>query len=297
MRLAIVVLVLVSVIAAAFCLLPLRNAPAAHTSRWFLSRPGDHKPLVMAHQGGEGEWPSNTLIAFRNAARAGADVLDTDMHMTKDGVLVLIHDSTVDRTTNGKGEVGKLTLSQIKKFDAAYNFTKEDGRTFPYRGQGVTIPTVEEMFGEFPHTRMGIEIKDHDAITAQRFCVLIRKYKMQDNVLVSSFGQQAMDAFRAECPEVSTSATTDEVRHFLTLNLFGFTNSFSPHYSSFQIPETVGRRQIITSHLLISARERNLPVLPWTVNEESDMRHLIAMGVYAINTDYPSRMIRILREK
>jgi glycerophosphoryl diester phosphodiesterase len=219
------------------------------------------------------------------------------MHITRDGALVLIHDSTVDRITNGKGEVHQLTLSQIKKLDAAYYFTKDDRRTFPYRGRGVTIPTVEEMFQEFPTKRMGIEIKDHEQIAADRFCTLIRKYKMQDNVLVSSFRQEAMDAFRSDCPEVATSATTDEVRHFLTLNVFGLTRSLSPRYGSFQIPESVGMRQILTSHFLHSARERNLPVLPWTINEESDLRHVIRMDVYAINTDYPSRLIQILTKE
>ena len=117
---------------------------------WFTARPGQHTPLVFAHQGGEGLWPSNTLFAFQKAVELGADVLDTDMHMTSDGALVLMHDQTVKRTTDSTGAIRDLTLEQIKKLDAAYRFTTDDGQTFPYRGQGISVPTLEELFEAFP---------------------------------------------------------------------------------------------------------------------------------------------------
>jgi glycerophosphoryl diester phosphodiesterase len=277
-------------------ILRLKNAPPHLTEKWFFPRNGDHHPLVMAHQGGEGEWPSNTMVAFRNAANAGADVLDTDMHMTKDGVLVLMHDSTVDRTTNGKGEIRNLLFSEIRKLNAGYYFTLDDGRSFPYRQQAVQVPSVEELFQEFPEKRLGIEIKDSDPVEAQRFCELIRKYKMQDQVLVSSFGQANMDVFRAECPEVATSATANEVRRFLTFQYVHLTRTIAPAYDSFQVPEAALGRVVISPAFLKAARERNIPVLPWTINEDADLRRVIAMNVSAINTDYPSRLIGMLKK-
>jgi len=221
-----VILIILACFAALWLLANGREA--AHSlvrqDAWFNPRSGDHKPLIMAHQGGEGEWPSNTLFAFRNAVRAGADALDTDMHVTKDGVLVLMHDASVDRTTNGKGLVRDLTLNQIKQLDAAYNFTINQEPAFAYRGAGIKVPTVEKLFRDFPGRRRGIKIKQPPpAETAQRFCALIRKYQMQTNVLVSSFGQENMDAFRAVCPEVATSATVSEVVEFLRLNFLGLT--------------------------------------------------------------------------
>ncbi len=116
-------------------------------------------PLVIAHQGGEHLAPSNTMIAFEQAVEMGVDVLETDIHITKDGHLVAIHDPTVDRTTNGQGEVAALTLEEVKQLDAGYHFVDLDGNN-SFRGKGVTIPTVEEMFQAFPNTRIEIEIKD-----------------------------------------------------------------------------------------------------------------------------------------
>ncbi|CAG0937575.1 glycerophosphoryl diester phosphodiesterase [Thermoflexales bacterium] len=274
-------------------LITAKPAPAAP---WFAPRPGDHTPLVLAHQGGEGQWPSNTLLAFRNAAQAGADVLDTDMHLTQDGVLILMHDQTVDRTTDGSGAIRDLTLAEIKQFDAAYDFSPDGGKSFPYRGQGVRVPTLEELFQTFPDKRFGIEIKQTEPIeTAQRFCAAIRQYQVQDQVLVSSFRQENMDAFRQACPEAATSATEDEVKVFYLLNQLGLTRALTPHYSSFQVPEKSGGIQVLTPQFINAARERNLPIMPWTINEAADLQRLIALGVKGINTDYPDRLLELLR--
>ncbi len=273
----------------------LLTASPAPDYAWFATQPGDHRPLVLAHQGGEGLWPSNTLFAFQKAAQAGADVLDTDTHMTKDGVLVLMHDETIDRTTDGTGAIRDLALAEIKQLDAAYDFSTDEGKTHPYRGQGITVPTLEELFQAFPDKRFGIEIKQTKPIeTAKRFCALIHQYNMQDKVLVSSFRQENMDAFRKECREVATSATENEAKLFYVLNLLGLTRAFTPNYSSFQIPEESGGIQVLTPQFIDAARERNLPIVPWTINEEADLKRIVELGVEGINTDYPTRLLQIL---
>jgi len=278
-----------------FYLIALITARPAPSYAWFAPRAGDHKPLVLAHQGGEGQWPSNTLLAFQSAAQAGADVLDTDMHLTKDGTPILMHDQTVDRTTDGTGAIRDLTLAEIKQLDAAYDFSTDDSQTHPYRGQGVTVPTLEELFQAFPDKRFGIEIKQTEPIeTAKRFCAVIRQYQMQDQVLISSFRQENMDAFRKECPEVATSATENEVKLFYVLHLLGMTRAFTPNYSSFQVPETSGSIYLLTSQFVSAARERNLPIVPWTINKEADLQRMIDLGVDGINTDYPDRLLKLL---
>ena len=116
--------------------------------------------LVMAHQGGDGLWPSNTLYAFERAVQAGVNVLELDVHASQDGALVVIHDDSVDRTTDGSGLVGDKTLAELKKLDAGYDWSPErTGETFPYRGQGITLPTLQEVFAAFPDTRVNVEIK------------------------------------------------------------------------------------------------------------------------------------------
>lgn len=286
-----------AVLAGAWIILSLLTARPAAPHPWFAAQQGEHKPLVFAHQGGEGLWPSNTMLAFDNAARLGADVLDTDMHMTKDGVLVLMHDETVDRTTNGHGAIRDLTLAEIKKLDAAYSFSVDGGKTFPYRGQGVSVPTLEELFRAYPNKRIGIEIKQTDPEkTAKAFCQAIRAANMQTKMLVSSFRHQNMLAFRRECPEVATSATEIEARDFFIAQLAGLQGVISPEYQSLQIPERNSGFTLLTPQFIAAARSRGLPVQPWTINSEADLRRIIALGVDAINTDYPDRMLAILQK-
>lgn len=261
---------------------------------WFVQRPGDRPVLVFAHQGGEGMWPSNTLLGFERSVALGADVLDTDMHMTRDGALVLMHDETVDRTTNGRGAIRDLRLAELQALDAGYRFSPDGGTSFPYRGQGLMVPTLASLFERWPDKRFGIEIKQTPPEIAQPFCALIRQYRMEDKVLVSSFRQANMDAFRKECPEVATSATQDEVAVFFALNTLGLTYAYTPRYQSLQVPETFGNLTLLTPQFVAGARNRGLAVQPWTINEPDQMRRMLALGVDGINTDFPERLIRLL---
>src|SRR6266542_4382284 len=117
------------------------------------------RPLVIAHQGGDGLWPGDTMFAFENVVKIGADVLEMDAHITKDGQIVLMHDEKVDRTTDGAGLIEDLTLDQLKQLDAAYKWSNDDGKSFPYRGQGIQVPTLNELFQKFPQIRYVIEIR------------------------------------------------------------------------------------------------------------------------------------------
>lgn len=127
---------IVLVILAILAVFRLTSKPAADHPYYAVD--SDH-PLVIAHQGGDGLWPGDTMFAFQNAADMGADVLEMDAHITKDGVLILMHDETVDRTTNGTGEIESMTLDEIKQLDAGYDWTPDEGATFPFRGEGVTV--------------------------------------------------------------------------------------------------------------------------------------------------------------
>jgi glycerophosphoryl diester phosphodiesterase len=262
---------------------------------WFAARAGEHVPLVFAHQGGENLRPSNTMLAFQHAVDLGADVLDTDLHMTKDGALVLMHDETVDRTTDGVGAIRHMTLAELKRLDAGYRFSTDGGRTFPYRGKGSAVPTLEELFQAFPGKRFGIEIKQTPPAVAVPFCALIRRYNMQDRVLVSGFRQANMDAFRQECPEVATSATEDEVRLFFILSTLGLSAAISPNYQSLQVPEYSGQIHVLTPRFIAAAHSRGLAVQPWTIDEEADLRRVLSLGVDGINTNYPDRLLALVK--
>src|SRR5690349_7341594 len=124
--------------------------PDAPTSAYYS---GIQRPLVIAHQGGDGIWPGDTMFAYEKAVELGADVLEMDAHITKDGQIVLMHDEKVDRTTNGKGLIEDLTLDELKQLDAAYQWTNDDSKTFPYRGKGIQVPILEQLFQKFPQMR------------------------------------------------------------------------------------------------------------------------------------------------
>jgi glycerophosphoryl diester phosphodiesterase len=293
-RIGIGALIVVVLLVVAYLVARTLARPAA-SRPWLALRADENRPLVFAHQGAENLWPSNTQFAFQNAAQLGVDVLDMDMHMTQDGVLVLMHDETVDRTTNGTGAIAGLTLAQIKQLDAGYRFSQDGGQTFPYRGQGVTVPTLEELFRAFPDYRFGIEIKQTEPLaTAQRFCALIRQYNMQDKVLVSSFRQENMEAFRRQCPEVATSATQDEATKFYVLFRLGLIDALTPNYQSLQVPEASAGLRLLTPQFVQAAHRRGLAVQPWTINETADLQRILALGVDGINSDNPDRLLALL---
>lgn len=253
----------------------------------------DH-PLVIAHQGGDGIWPGNTMFAFQNAADLGVDVLEMDVHITKDGVLVLMHDEAVDRTTDGSGGIESMTLAELKKLDAGYDWSLDDGTAFPFRGQGITVPTLEEVFTAFPQMRMTIEIKKTNASMAKPFCEMIREFNLQDKVLVASFHDEQMKEFRAECPEVATSSAKDETTVFVLLTKPFLGSFYSPNFFSLQVPEESSGITVMTPAFVKAAHERNLAVEPWTINDAETMKKFITWGVDGIITDRPDIMMEIL---
>ena len=253
------------------------------------------RPLVIAHRGGAGLWPENTLYGFQRAAAMGVDVLETDMHSTADGVLVLIHDPTVDRTTNGSGRVNHLTLSQLKALDAGYHWSEDGGSSFPFRGRGITVPTVEEVFSAFPEMRINIDIKQVRPSVAERFCRLILDFGMVERVMVASFNSSALREFRRLCPAVATSAGRSEVRLFYALSLLSPRAAFLPAGCyALQVPVSRKGLRVITKRFLVSARLRNLQVHAWTVNSGPQMEWLLRLGVDGIVTDYPDRLLALL---
>lgn len=237
------------------------------------------------------------MYAFDKAVEIGADVLEMDAHITKDSEIVFMHDESVDRTTDGTGLIEDLTLAEIKQLDAAYKWTSDEGQTFPFRGQGIQVPTLNELFEKYPEMRYVIEIKLTKNPLDKPFCNLIRIYNMQDKVIVASFHDEAMRMFRETCPEVATSASRTEVRNFVLLGKVFLSGFVVPRYQSIQPPydpsESLGI-PIMTERFLREAHAKNIRVEPWTVNDPELMRQYIEWGVDGIITDRPDLMVAIL---
>ena len=248
---------------------------------------------VIAHRGGAGEWPPETLFAFTEAVKIGVDVLEMDVYLTKDQHLVLMHDETVDGTTNGHGQIRKLTLAQLKKLDAGYRWTNDGGKTFPHRSKGITVPTLKEIFEAFPTMRMNIEMKSSSVSPVKALSRLIDEHKMTNNVLVASFSDQFLEDFRKLSPDVATSMSTPELLHFVLKKTLPQTHTRQP--DAVQLRDRITVVNLVSKTLVNKAHTLNLPVHAWTVNNVSDMKRVIALGVDGIITDYPTRLVKLVK--
>ncbi len=182
--------------------------------------------------------------------------------------------------------------------DFGYSFSTDDGETFPHRGTGQGIVTLEELFSEFTDTRFGIEIKQTPAAAASELCVLIQEYGYQNRVLVSSSGQENMDVFRDSCPNVATSATAGEAKRFYIFQFIGLSGFYSPPFDSLQVPEYRGGTHVLTGRFVAAARRWNLPVIPWTINEPDDFDRIIGdFNVAGINTSHPDLLVEHLEDQ
>lgn len=270
-----------------------RHAAEPATARSFPRRE-DSAPLVIAHRGGAGLWPENTVYAFEHARDSGVDVIEMDVRSTSDGMLVVIHDATVERTTDGAGRVADMTLGELKKLDAGYRWSPDGGVSFPLRAKGITVPTVQEVFTTFPDMRFIIEPKPHARSQVAPLCHAIREHGMTERVIVGSFTQAILDEFRRECPGVATSASPAEVTKFLAMYKAGLGASYSPVMQALQVPNHAAGLEVLSRGFVDAAHERNLAVHAWTVNNTDEMSRLLDMGVDGIMTDYPDRLMTLL---
>lgn len=251
------------------------------------------EPVVIAHQGGRGLWPENTLFAFEQARALGVDVLEMDLQVTRDGALVVMHDDSVDRTTNGRGRVASFTLEELEALDAGFTFQDAEG-DFSFRGRGLKVPTLEEVLERFPEARLNLEMKSFTDDDARRFCETLERHDATARSLVASFDHAQMRVFRGACPEVATSATVREGLLFYQLGKLGLGSLYRSPAVAFQVPEYFGDIHVIDEALLERSRRSNLRVQVWTVNETEDMKRLLALGVNGVITDRPDRLLEVL---
>ncbi len=285
------IFLLISLLIGAGALLLVRLLSAPAESYSFFDNDG---PMVIAHQGGEELRPSNTMASFSHAMELGVDVLEMDVHSTADGELVLIHDDTVDRTTDGTGRVHDLTLAEIQQLDAGHYWTADEGQTYPYRGQGIQIATLEEVLTAFPGTRLNIEIKQLEPSIAGQLCDTLRRFDMTDRALVASFHPESINEFRTACPDTPTSMVESEIRMFYVLHRLGLASLYSPPAEAIQVPEEDGGIYILSERFIGDAQGIGLNVHAWTIDETEDMARLLERGLDGIITDRPDRMLELL---
>ena len=256
----------------------------------------ENKARIFAHRGYSKEYPENTALAFEKAIELGADVIETDAHLTKDGHVVIVHDEELSRITNGKGKVSELTLEQIKELDAAYYFTK-DGETYPFRGKGITLLTLQEMLEIFPNQRFNVDLKDNAVALAEKFCEVVITLKAETRVLGASQYWNNLSYIRKKISVMATSFGLWGVLGFYFLfraGLLGLFNSFPG--DALQIPEYIGPSHLANGALVRMAHDRGIQVDVWTINNERDMRRLLDIDVDGIVTDDVPLLQKVLND-
>ncbi|USK28944.1 glycerophosphodiester phosphodiesterase [Bacillus sp. CMF21] len=256
------------------------------------------RPLIIAHQGGDGMAPGNTLAAFSLSEKLEVDMLEMDVHLSKDEEVVIIHDGTVNRTTNGTGAVKDMTLQQLKQLDAGYHFVGPDG-THPYRNKGVTIPTMEEIFTAFPGYPMTIELKTEDPLLTDKMADLIQKHNMTDNVIITSFYDESLNDFiEATGGKVPVSSPSEATRNFVLAHKL-FLDRLIPmnKYTAVQIPMSASGLNLTTERIIKSLHKRNIAVQYWTINDEDSVRKLVEIGADGIMTDHPNIVKKVLDQE
>lgn len=254
-------------------------------------------PTVIGHRGASGELPENTIAAFGHAVADGAAILESDVHITKDGALVLIHDEVLERTTNGRGRVTDHTLAEIQALDAGYAFAR-DG-SFPFRGKGLAIPTLEEMLTTFPALRFNLEIKEHIPALIEGTVALVREHGLENRVLLAAAEDPIMadlrEHLRRTGAPIAVGASAGDVLGFVRAALDGVAPP--PGAMALQVPAGFGNRPLVTRQFVDHAHAHGLFVHVWTVNAPAEMHRLLDLGVDGLMSDFPARVVQVAAQR
>ena len=248
------------------------------------------RPHLIAHRGGAALGPENTLATLEQTVRLHRpDIIEIDVRATADGHCVLMHDPTLERTTNGSGPVAERTLAELKRLDAGHRFTALDG-SHAFRDRGVTIPTIEEVLEALPDMRFIVELKIG---TAQRPLLdAIRRFDAFDRVLIAGERDIDRELFAGYPGPMSESG--DAMRRFYRMHLLRLARFWKPATQAVQFPFEYHGRRIVSERLVRELKARGLVVHVWTVNEPDDMRMLLDWGVDGVLSDRPDLLSEVM---
>ena len=264
----------------------------------------DRGVFHWAHQGGAREAPSNTLYAMAEGMEAGADGLEFDVHRSKDGHVVLIHDATLERTTNGNGAVASRTLDELRRLDAAYWWVPgavDDHQAPPdryvLRGRApadpeLRIPTLDELLERYPSAPLTIEVKSRAAV--EPLVAALRRHGRFDDVIVSSFKDNIVWKLRRHAPELSLAPGRVGTLWFFVRTRLGWAPRRSP-YVALQVPPRYRWLNVVDDRFVEAAHGCGVAVHVWTIDDERQMRDLVSLRVDGIMTDRPSVLAAVLR--
>jgi glycerophosphoryl diester phosphodiesterase len=225
------------------------------------------------------------MAALDNGMALGSDGFEIDTHLSADGIPVVIHDPTLDRTTDRTGPVSALTAAELARVDAGFRF-EADGR-FPFRGQGIGVPRLDDVLAKHRDARVIIEMKGASPPLARAVAASVKKAGAVDRACVSSFEQISVDTIRAEHPEITTSASVREARWTLHRSWVRWPWVNAQPYFAFQVPEYAGRMRVVSPAFVRQVHKQGQVMQVWVVNERADIERLLDWGVDGIISDRP----------
>jgi glycerophosphoryl diester phosphodiesterase len=254
--------------------------------------------LHIAHRGGALLAPENTLAAFRMAVeRYHTQMVETDVHLTRDGELVVAHDDTLEHCTEGEGPLADHTLAELQRLDAGYRFSPDGGRTFPFRGQGVRLPSLREVLRAFPDLRFNIEVKPDVPGIEEAFFQVLREERALERVCVGSELDSVGERLARVMPEACHFYPRDALTAFVLAVRAGEQPPDEPRYTVLDMPLYFGDVRLVDEALLRTAAAHGRWINVWTVDDPEEMRRLVAEGVGGIMTDRPDLLRRVLDER
>lgn len=257
---------------------------------------GLRHPLIIAHRGSMVLGPENTLYSFELAEAAGADVLELDVHPSSDGHIMVIHDPTVDRTSNGRGAVRSLSLRELKNLDFAWHFRLPEAEGYPMRGMGIGIPTLAELLDRFPGRAFSIDIKDNDPVFATEVVRLIQRRDLHARVVLASFHPRVTQLLREAKPPIPVAADRPAALRLLAVSYAGLPASWISPSAAYLLPDRAGVLPVAVRPLLRRVHRLERRFYAWTIDDPGQMRRLLERGVDGLVTNRTDLAYAVRRE-
>ncbi|MBN1142038.1 MAG: glycerophosphodiester phosphodiesterase [Deltaproteobacteria bacterium] len=253
------------------------------------------RPRLFGHRGFPARFPENTLPSFAAALAAGLPYLELDVWASRDGHVVVHHDETLYRMCGKWRRIRNLNWAEIKSCDTGRGFRDRDGRR-PFLGQGIAVPSLEEVFEACPEAFINIEIKQTDPPIEALVVETVRRWRREETVLLASAHDRVIKRLRALCGAIPTGFSRGEIAAFLDWVKRGCRSGYAPPGAALQVPVSHHGTPIVFPESVVAAHAVGIEIHVWTINDPSEMRRLLTMGVDGLMSDDAALLVATARE-
>jgi glycerophosphoryl diester phosphodiesterase len=256
------------------------------------------EPVILAHRGDSARYPENTMPAFDSAVQMNVDVIETDVHLTADGEVVIWHDDTLERMSGDPRRISSMDWQEIHRVNAGSQFSGDGGKTFPFKDKNIKPVVIKELLSKYPLMKFNVDLKDNNLLLAEKFSQILLDLDCIKRVVTASFHKDVLLYFRKLLPGAITSCTSNEVMRLILLFRSGILNIPFPYKKKIlQVPEYSGKIKVLNSGFIKYLHKRGFTVQIWTVNEIEEMNRFLDMGVDGIFTDKPALLLECLKNR